>query len=66
MIGRYRTLDDCIYEVFWHQPDKRVKEELRVRCIHSTVRDGEQKTFKPLGGQIERNVKSQSWIKIEE
>lgn len=66
MTGTYRTLDNCEYEVFLHQPDKRKKAELLVRCIKSPVRSGIFAPFTPLDGQIERNVKFGSWIKSNE
>lgn len=65
MIGKYKTLDNCIYEVFWFQPDKRLKPVIKVKCVKSTTREGELKAFSPIPGQIERNIKSGSWIKIE-
>lgn len=64
MTGTYKTIDNCEYEVFWHQPDTRKKAELMMRCTKSTVKEGISEAFKPLDGQIERNIKFGSWIKI--
>lgn len=64
MVGIYETLDGCQYEVFIHQPDKRIKPEVKVRCIKSTAREGPFAAFTPVPGQIERNIKANSWKKI--
>lgn len=64
MVGVYQTLDGCEYEVFIHQPDKRIKPEVKVRCIKSTAREGPFKPFNPVDGQIERNLTAKTWKKI--
>lgn len=64
MTGIYETLDGCQYEVFIHQPDKRIKPETKIRCVKSTIRDGPFESFKPLDGQIERNLNAHTWKKI--
>lgn len=66
MIGTYKTTDDCIYEVFLSQPDKRKAGELKVKCIQSTVRSEGHLPFTPIPGQLERNIiLNKTWTKIE-
>lgn len=65
MIGTYKTIDDCIYEVFFFQPDKRKAGELKVKCIQSTVRDKCGESFNPVVGQLERNILiNKTWTKV--
>ena len=64
MTGIYETLDGCQYEVFIHQPDKRKAGETKMRCIKSSIREGPFEPFKPIDGQIERNLLAHTWKKI--
>ena len=66
MNGHYETIDNCIYEIFDQKIGKSKNFETMARCVKSTVREGEFEAFKLLPGQLERNIKSGAWTKIEQ
>lgn len=66
MHGTYQTKDNCNYLVYEQKIAKTQKYETLVRCIKSTVRDGQFEPFRLVAGQLERNIKSGAWTKIEQ
>lgn len=66
MNGNYETKDGCIYAVFDQKIGKSIKTEKVAKCIKSTTRTVDIPPFRLVAGQLERNIKSGAWIKIEQ
>lgn len=66
LTGKYKTPDDSVYHLFYKKSPKppRINRDLIASCIQAKVKSTNQFIVDP--ANIERNIRHQLWVKIEE